>query len=293
MSATGVLLDMGDGRQLEVRVSGPEGALPLLFLHATPGAAAPVRAIERAVHERGMRMVTFARAGYGASTRLRGRRVVDVVPDAAAVLEHLGAGSCLVAGWSGGGPHALACAARLGGVRAALVIAGVAPFDADELDWMEGMAQDNVEHFEAALEGEAALRPYLEAARDRLVSVPADGVRASLGPLLAEADKAVVTGEFAEDMASTYHEGLRGGADGWVDDNLALVSGWGFEVEEVSPPTVLWQGDRDLMVPFSHGQWLAARAPGARVYLEAGEGHLSFVAGTIGRLLDALVEVAA
>lgn len=286
-------LELPGGRRLDIRVSGPDGAVPLLFHHGTPGALTPMRFMERAVHDRNMRLVTFSRPGYGGSTRLEGRTVADVVGDAAAVLDHLGGGPCLVAGWSGGGPHALACAGRLDAARAVLVIAGVAPFRASGLDWMAGMGKDNVEEFGAALQGEAGLRSYLEDAREQLKDVSVTGVVSSLASILPQVDKAVITDEFGEDLAAGFHEALRVGVDGWIDDDLAFVGDWGFELEEIARPTVLWQGGADLMVPFSHGRWLARHVPRAVAHLEEGEGHLSIGIGAMGRMLDELVEAAA
>src|SRR5262245_1064722 len=118
------------GRSLDIRVSRPTDGLPLIFHHGTPGAATPVRVLERAAHARGLRLVTTSRPGYGDSDRHPGRAVADVAADASAVLASLGARRCLVAGWSGGGPHALACGARLEAAAAVLVIAGVAPHGA-------------------------------------------------------------------------------------------------------------------------------------------------------------------
>ena len=86
-----------------------------------------------------MRLVTTSRRGYGSSTRHRGRNVVDVDADTAEVLERLSADRCLIAGWSGGGPHALECGARLDATAEVLVIAGVAPFDAPGLNWLDAM----------------------------------------------------------------------------------------------------------------------------------------------------------
>jgi hypothetical protein len=112
-----------DGRHLDIRVSGPGGGRPLIFHHGTPGSAVPIRAWERAAHERGLRLVTMSRPGDGGSDRQPGRSVVDVVADTAAVLEAIGSERCLVVGWSGGGPHALACAARLDAAAAVLAFA--------------------------------------------------------------------------------------------------------------------------------------------------------------------------
>ena len=113
MGAMAIELDhvqLPDGHRLEVRVSGPEDGLPFVYHHGTPGAGTPLRALERAAHARGLRVVTASRPGYGGSSRHEGRRVVGVVADTQAVLDVLGADRCVVAGWSGGGPHALACA---------------------------------------------------------------------------------------------------------------------------------------------------------------------------------------
>jgi pimeloyl-ACP methyl ester carboxylesterase len=128
------LLELPDGRRLRVRVSGPPDGLPLIFHHGTPGALTPFRAIERAAHERGLRFVTSSRPGYGDSSRQEGRGVVDVVADTRAVLAAIGAERCVVSGWSGGGPHALACAARLEQAAAVRLIGSVAPYEADGLD---------------------------------------------------------------------------------------------------------------------------------------------------------------
>src|SRR5580658_3556910 len=146
-------VQLPDGRRLDVRVSGPANGLPLVFHHGTPGASTPSRAIERAVHAHGLRAVTTSRPGYGDSSPQPGRRVVDVVADIEAVLDRIGASRCLVAGWSGGGPHALACGARLPAAAAVLVIAGVAPYEAEGLDWLGGMGEDNIEEFSATLRG--------------------------------------------------------------------------------------------------------------------------------------------
>jgi pimeloyl-ACP methyl ester carboxylesterase len=283
---------MPDGRLVDVRVSGPAGGLPLVFHHGTPGAATPIRVLQRAAHARGLRLVTMSRPGYGSSGRQVGRDVVDVAADTAAVLTELGADRCVVAGWSGGGPHALGCGARLPAAEAVLVIAGVAPYDAAGLDWLAGMGADNVAEFGAALDGEDALRPFLSAARDQLIGATASELITSLDSLLPDVDRAVLTGEYAEDILASFREGLVTGTDGWLDDDLAFTRPWGFSLTEIAVPVMIWQGSADLMVPFAHGRWLAARMPAATAHLEDGEGHLSIGLGAMDRMLDELVAVA-
>jgi pimeloyl-ACP methyl ester carboxylesterase len=286
-------ISLPDGRHLDVRVSGPQGGLPLVFHHGTPGSALPIRALERAVHARGLRLVTTSRPGYGDSTPQPGRSVVDVVADTDDVLSALQIDRCLVAGWSGGGPHALACAARLDSVAAALVIAGAAPADGEGLDFMAGMGEDNVVEFTKARSGADELRPYLVGAREMLKDVAAADLIASMESLLPEVDRAVLTGEFGEDMASNFHDAFRVSEEGCLEDDLAFVKPWGFELSEINVATMIWQGSADLMVPFAHGQWLAAHVPGATAHLEDGEGHLSIGIGALDRMLDELVGASA
>ncbi|HET7069331.1 MAG TPA: alpha/beta hydrolase, partial [Nocardioides sp.] len=232
----------------------------------------------------------WSRAGYGASTRRPGRSVADEVEDAMAVLDHLGAEDCLVAGWSGGGPHALACGALAPDrVRGVLCIAGVAPYDADGLDFLDGMGQENHDEFGAALDGEAALRSYLEAARPELLEIRGDQIITQMATLLPPVDRESLTGEFGDFLAAGFRQSVSVSVDGWLDDDLAFARPWGFDLSTVTVPTHVWQGSDDLMVPFAHGRWLAAHLPGAVVHLEQGEGHVSIGIGAMSRMLDELV----
>lgn len=292
-TATQMQLRLADGRSIDVLESGPPDGQVLVFHHGTPGARVPIRMMTDAAHRLGLRFLTTSRPGYGDSTRHAGRRVVDVVADTAAVLDVIGADRCLVAGWSGGGPHALACAARLADrVDAALIIAGVAPYPAEGLDWMAGMGEENVVEFGTAMQGEAALRPYLDKEREQLREATAADVVTALNTILPPVDRAVLTGAVGEDMAAGFREAMRTGVDGWLDDDLAFVKPWGFSLGEVAVPTLLWQGSVDLMVPADHGRWLAERIPGVVAHLEAGEGHLSIGIGAMERMLRELIAAA-
>jgi pimeloyl-ACP methyl ester carboxylesterase len=284
------MITLTDGRDLELEVSGPDGGDVLVFHHGTPGGSEQMQVIARAAHARGLRLVTWSRPGYGASTRQAGRTVADVVADTAAVLDHLGAGTCLVAGWSGGGPHALACAALLTDrVRGVLCIAGVAPYGVDGLDFLAGMGADNIEEFGEALKGEESLRAWLDAQRPEVLELTGPQVAESLGNLIPPVDAAVLTGQVADDLASMFRQALSVGVDGWLDDDLAFTRAWGFELADIGVPTHLWQGSEDLMVPFTHGQWLVERIPRVTAHLEQGEGHLSIGIGALDRMLDELV----
>lgn len=284
------MLSLPDGRSLDIDVSGPDRGVPLLFHHGTPGAVVPYRMMARAAHARGLQLVTYSRAGYGASTRHAGRAVSDIAVDVAAILDAIGADHCVVAGWSGGGPHALATGAALPDrVHGVLSIAGVAPYDATGLDFLAGMGEQNIEEFGAALAGEQALRALLQEQAPGLQVADAGGIIAEMRSLLPPVDQAALTDEYGEDLTAGFHEALRCGVDGWLDDDLAFTRPWGFQLDSIRVPTFLWQGDADLMVPFAHGVWLAEHVPGATAHLLPDEGHLSVGVGAIDTMLDELV----
>ncbi|MCM0619146.1 alpha/beta hydrolase [Nocardioides sp. BSK12Z-4] len=255
-------------------------------------AATRLRFLEVPAHERGLRVLAISRPGYGASTRLPARAIVDVVADTDHVLHHLGVHQCVVIGWSGGGPHALACAARLSQATATAVIASGAPYPAGGLDWMTGMAAGNVTGFSAAIEGEAALRPLLERDRPAMLDSTADDLLKVMAEGVAEVDRSHVTGPLVEDLLASNHVGLQDGVDGWCDDALALVRDWGWRFSEIRTPTTLWHGQDDRLVPYSHGRWLADHVPGVTPHLLPDEGHFSIVSGRMGEILDELLRIA-
>jgi pimeloyl-ACP methyl ester carboxylesterase len=281
-----------DGRSLEVRTAGPADGDVLLFHHGSPGAGVPPAGLVEALTERGLRYVAGARPGYAGSTRLAGRGVADVAPDAAAVLDDLGVDRCFTMGESGGGPHTLACAVLIPErIRAATSIAGVAPFDADGLDWLAGMGRENVAEFGATAAGPAELRAYLEREAAAFGNVSGDEVVAAFGDLVGDADRAVLTGDYGESVAEDIRTALAAGIWGWHDDDLAFVAPWGFDLDAIPVPVDIWQGGQDRMVPSDHGVWLSTHVRGADVqaHLLPEHGHLSLAAASIGEILDTML----
>jgi pimeloyl-ACP methyl ester carboxylesterase len=287
-----MFVDMADGRRIEVLVAGPEDGTPLVYHYGTPSAAVPYPPMIEAAARRGLRTVVFSRPGYGESTAQPGRSVADVAADTAAVLDALGARRFVTVGTSGGGPHALACAALLPErCTAAASIAGVAPFGAAGLDWLAGMGRENIEEFGAAVEGPDELTRYLEDQAKILATVRATDIVEAFGDLVSDVDKRALTGDFAEFVAATFRRAVLHGIEGWRDDDLAFVRDWRFRPGD-GAPVAIWQGGQDRMVPYAHGEWLAEHVPGARVHLLLDEGHLSVLIRVFGDVLDDLLDLA-
>ncbi len=284
------MVPTSDGRELEVMTSGPPDALPLVYITGSPTAIAEDPAMAAWSAERGWRLVGYSRPGYGESSRQPGRTVADAAADVATILDALGHGRFVVLGWSGGGPHALACAALLPDrCAAAATLAGVAPYDAEGLDWTAGMGAENVEEFMLAVTHPEQLWDVIEPQAPDLANVTGPQVAEMLSGLTDEVDRAALTGEFAEVVAATFRRAVINGVGGWHDDDLAFAGPWGFDLTAITVPVSVWQGAHDLMVPFGHGEWLAAHIPTAKAHLYPDEGHLS-LAAQMARILADLSE---
>jgi pimeloyl-ACP methyl ester carboxylesterase len=267
---------VADGRVLEVLDAGPKGALPLVIHNGTPGAPVAFGPMTESARAAGFRFITYGRPGYGASTENPARSVADAADDTAALLDRLGADRFATLGMSGGGPHALAAAARLGNRCLAAASAGsLAPAEAPGLEFLAGMAADNVAEFKAALAGPEPLTKFLTPLADQLKRITGAQLIDSLGALVSDVDRKALNGELAEWLAAQFRKALERGISGWRDDDLAFVKPWGFDVRAIEVPVAIWQGRRDQFVPYAHGQWLARNVRNARAHLLDDQGHLS------------------
>ena len=283
------------GRVLDVLVCGPGDRLPLVFHTGTSAGLVEFAPLADAASARGLRTVLYARPGYDGSTPQPGRLVADAAADVELILERIGADEFITVGWSGGGPHALACAALLP-VRclAAASVAGPAPYDSPGLDWLADMAEANAAEYRAALAGEADLARFLDTAAAALRGIGAADVTDGVGGLLSDADKAVLTGEFAEYLAASLRAAVSTDVAGWRDDDLAFIRDWGLSLAALghATPVAIWHGDQDRLAPSAHASWLAANIPRSRLRLLPGEGHLTLMAKQPGRILDDLMDLA-
>jgi pimeloyl-ACP methyl ester carboxylesterase len=279
------VIDLPDGRALAIVEGGDPAGAPVVVHHGTPGCGDLYPPWAEDARERGVRLIGYDRAGYGDSGRHAGRSVADVAADIAALADALGIDRFASWGASGGGPHALACAALLGGrVAAAATFAGAAPYGEPDLDFMAGMGEDNVKEFGAAVEGEDAVRPFLDEFAAGVAGTTPEQLADEMRSLLSPPDAAALTGQLAEFLYDTFRVATKRGVEGWLDDDLAFTRPWGFDVGSISVPVQLWQGGQDLMVPRAHGEWLARHVPGADVHISPEDGHLTVVQHNVGEV---------
>jgi pimeloyl-ACP methyl ester carboxylesterase len=274
-----------DGRELEILDNGITSDKAIIFHHGTPGHFSAWSGwLEEAAH-RGIRALSYSRAGYGTSDRNFGRSVLSNNSDISLLLDGKNISNFVAIGWSGGGPHALANALDHRNVGV-ITLAGVGEYGAPDLDFLEGMGPENHDEFGAALKGEAVLDAWMDENAVAMKNVTGAQVREAFGGLIGDADKAVIEGEFADQLASVMRSSMAVSFDGWIDDDLAFVRPWGFKLSEISKPVFIWQGDDDFMVPHAHSKWLAKHIPGSQLKFVPGHGHISLVEKYRSEILD-------
>lgn len=255
-------LRLTDGRTLRVYDTGrpvASDALTLLWHHGSPQTGALLDPLVSAAAARSIRLVSYGRPSYGGSSPRPGRNVASAADDVQQIVDALGVARFAVMGASGGGPHALACAARLPDrVVGVVSLAGLAPFTY-AFDWYAGMVSDG--GLRAAAEGRAARERYAASEvfdEDTFTSADWTALKDAWSSLGADAGRAGAAGP-----------------DGLIDDDLAFVAPWGFDVAEIVAPVLLVQGGQDRVVPPSHAEWLLRTGRSAELWLRPRDGHIS------------------
>ena len=272
------VVNVADGRSVTMESWGRPDGMPIFLLHGTPGCRTGPRPRTSVLYRLGVRLICYDRPGYGMSGRHRGRTVADAAADVGAIADELGIDSFGVVGRSGGGPHALACAARLGErVQSTAVLVGLAPSDAEDLNWFDGMTGFNVKEYTRADNGLAAVEAKLVALANQVRNDP-ESLLESLLPELTAPDRRVVDDvAIRRLLTETYAEALRDSADGWIDDVLAMRQPWEVDLSSITSPVLLWHGADDVFSPVEHTYWLARQIPTSIVKVQSGAAHFSAV----------------
>ncbi|MFK3979706.1 alpha/beta fold hydrolase [Micromonospora sp. NPDC050397] len=255
-----------DGRRVRVydtgvqnAAEGPAEGPTVLWHHGSPQTGAPLAPLLSAADRRGVRLVSYGRPSYGGSTPHPGRDVASAASDVAQIVDELGITRFAVMGASGGGPHALACAALLAGrVTGVVCLAGLAPLT-DSFDWYAGMVSAG--GLRAAVAGRKE--------RERYAATEVFDVNS-----FTSADWAALAGTWASLGADAERAGAAG-PDGLIDDDVAFVAPWGFDVTGIDAPVLCVQGGADRVVPPSHADWLVRNCPSSELWLRPRDGHVS------------------
>ncbi len=283
MTVETIMITTKDGRPLCVQSGGDAEGRPVVVHHGTPGSRfLPTHWLADAVAD-GVRLLSYDRPGYGRSAAQPGRSVADCAPDVRAIADHFGYDRVAVWGWSGGGPHALACAALLRDLVCAVASLGaIAPYGPLDLDYFGGMGQENVDDIKLQLADPAAARRKLVSDREGVLGMTEDQVggfaadsEQGFGSLVSPEDAGALDAGLGAWWLRSMQLGLEPGEQGWWDDGVAHFGDWGFELDDIEVPVQLWHGRHDKFVPFQHGEWLARHVPGADSRLTDDDGHMT------------------
>ncbi|GAA2613851.1 alpha/beta fold hydrolase [Paractinoplanes durhamensis] len=275
--ALGTRIDVGvDDRVLAVAVSGAPDGRPVFLLHGSPGSRSGPKPRSSVLYRQGVRLICYDRPGYGSSTRMPDRRVADAARDVQAIADHLGIDRFAVVGRSGGGPHALACAALLPDrvVRTAVLV-GLAPTDAAGLDWYRGMSEANVQAHTIARRDTLQLMHQMRELAAQTAADPESLIESLRTQASAPDLRFMQSVIYRRMLANSYADAFRVGPYGWLDDILAFRGEWGFELDTIDRPVRLWHGAHDTFSPASHSRWLAQRIPRAEVHVQYGAAHFA------------------
>lgn len=257
-------VQLGDGRSVRVHDSGGGGAATLLWHHGSPQTGALLDPLLAAARARGIRLLSYARPSYGGSSPHRGRDVSSAGSDVAQVVDALGIERFAVMGASGGGPHALACPAALPDrVTGVVCLAGLAPYT-ESFDWWTGIVAPG--GLRAAAEGRTARERFAETDDfDENCFVAADW------------------GALADEWQSLGEDASRAGTEGTeglIDDDLAFVAEWGFDVAQLDTPVLLVHGSLDRVNPPAHSQWLLQHCRSSELWVRPLDGHVSVLSAS-------------
>ncbi|MEV4493701.1 alpha/beta hydrolase [Micromonospora coxensis] len=273
-----------DNRRVAYEVTGAPDGYPVFLMHGTPGSRRGPKPRGIVLYRLGVRLIAYDRPGYGDSERREGRDVADAARDVEAIADHLGLDRFAIAGRSGGGPHALACAADgalRGRVTRVAVLVSFAPADAPQLDWFAGMNSDNVRGFGGREDLDTAtMIAQIRHRAERTAEDPRFLLEELMVQMSAADRRAINDAALRRLIADTYEDALRAGPYGWIDDVLALRRSWKFDlgaIDTTATPVRLWHGAEDTFAPVGHARWLAEQIPGAQIEVQPGAAHFDAV----------------
>jgi pimeloyl-ACP methyl ester carboxylesterase len=285
-------IEVAGNRKLQLVDAGDPSGRPVIYLHGTPASRVLDPRWTADALRQGIRLIGYDRPGYGGSTPLAGRRVADAAADVAAIADHLNLPRVAVWGISGGGPHALACAALLPTrCVGAAVLESPAPPEygpaerstkvnkhvsceplvslREQQIWKKAHQEQDTKSVRtnlSLLEVLASNRPSLRR-----------GIYRMLMPLyIGSVEARALSRACAQWTVSSMREGFQQGVEGGQDDEIAIYhQPWGFEFADIRVPVLLWHGQKDQFVGVREGRWLADHIPKVESRFPAEDGHVS------------------
>lgn len=250
-------LALSNGRRLHWCEYGSPTGRPLLYCHGLPGSRLELTTAAEPAADHGLRLIVPDRSGYGGTSSNPGRTLAGTADDVEALLDYLDIHQLDIMGFSGGGPHAMAIASRLGKrVGHLYLVSSWAPFDRAG---KAGMAEANRQLWGLCAADFDAFAMALQGAIDSA----GGAYELLLGGALDVDQRIFQDADLATQYRANTEAAMTQGLTGMLEDARAVIAPWPFQVEALPCSTRLWHGTSDANAPFAMGQWLAAHLPEA------------------------------
>ena len=279
-----------DGRLLGYAEYGDPSGVPIFGFHGTPGSRLMFHLAHAIALELGVRLIAPERPGFGISTYQRGRTLASYAFDIADFADALGIERFAVAGISGGGPYATACAAFLPDRVSALgLVSPIGPMAGAEKPPSIGKG-----HY-FAFRVTPRLPPLLAAlfafGRYAFLYAP----NAIYGFIMGRASpsdwKILSRGEVRRNLLQGVAEGFRPGIGAGMQEMGIFSRPWNVPFQEIAAPAFLWQGMADRNVSVAASLCLAELVPNCRTRRIDNAGHY-WIFDNIAEVLQTLAGAA-
>jgi pimeloyl-ACP methyl ester carboxylesterase len=259
-----------DGRRLAYAEYGDNDGDPAFYFHGTPGSRLEAALLHEEARRRRFRLIGVDRPGFGLSDHDPARQFDHWPDDVAELADALGFERFAVIGLSGGGPHVIACAARIPHrLTGAAIMSGAGPIDAY-------IARSRTRFGRIA---RRAVLPFTRLWIHPMVwfmrwSLP----RTSASRMARFVDRRVLARpRIAEGFREDLIEALRPGSAGAIHEFKLHTRPWKVRLENVPMHIDLWHGDDDRIVRIDIGRYVASHLNDCEARILHNEGHLLIV----------------
>ena len=283
-------LTLSDGRQLSYCDNGVAGDQALLFHHGTPGTAQIWQLFFEAAAHKGVRAISYTKAGYPGSDRALHNRISDTNGDYLELLAKLGISEFVSIGWSGGGPYALHSTFE-DSCKGAELIAAVAPYFEMGEEFLVGTNEsETIEILDKkASSKEACLEVTLDEIKNYESAWTVENWQSEVETRASYKEFADIYPRFNALVVPSLLNAIFPDATGLADDDHLILGSWGFRVSDVNKPVSIWNGELDKGVPVGHAHWQHTQIKGSTVHILEEQDHVTIMVEAMEPILDSAI----
>lgn len=281
-----------DGRKLGYDEYGIPNGKPIFYFHGSPSSRleCALYVNEELLQRLNVRLIAADRPGMGLSDPQPNLRMTDWAQDVVALADHLQIERFAILAYSLGGPYGLACAfeipQRLTKVG---ILSGAALFT--EPDLVKNVNEGTRKFLTLPREKPWLARLFMWTALSVMPRIAPNRFVAQANTLLPAPDRPIVIDdpEFQKGFIKMVREATRQGIGGAFHESLLTVTDWGFSLQELNAPVLLWHGEADQNIPVEMARYMESAIPNCEAKFYPNEGHLSLFKKNAEEIIHALV----